>query len=93
MVQNLSWTTLVYRVNWLRAKARFNRWDEEDRMVRSEMRWTILYFLHQQEVWKKRAEKSIECDKRGHRAYALKQADMWGKFAAEGKTKFDGFMT
>ena len=36
----------VYRVNWLRAKARFDRWDEEDEIVRSEMRWTLLYFEH-----------------------------------------------
>jgi hypothetical protein len=61
-------------------------------MVRSEMRWTILYFEHQREVWDRRAEKSEELGERGHRAYALKQAGMWAKFCTEGQKRFNGWM-
>ncbi len=32
---------LVYRVSWLRAKARFSRWSEELQLVESEMKWTV----------------------------------------------------
>jgi hypothetical protein len=80
--------SLVYRVSWLRAKARFDRWDEEEKMVRSEMTWTILYFQHQKEVWDERAKMSEVMEETGHTAYAMKQAEMWGKFAEEGTRRF-----
>jgi hypothetical protein len=40
---------LVYRVNWLKAKARWNRWEEELSLVQHEMGWTIGWFKHQEE--------------------------------------------
>ena len=36
----------VYRVNWLRAKAHYDRWEEELTMVVHEMEWTTLWFKH-----------------------------------------------
>jgi len=58
--------------------------------VRSEMKWTILFFVHEKEVWEKRAEESRELG--GHKAYALRQAAMWGNFAKEGRKKFKGWI-
>ena len=37
----------VYRVSWLKAKARYDRWNEEFQMVQAEMFWTTLWFKHQ----------------------------------------------
>ena len=37
---------LVHRVNWLRAKAAFDRGREERTLVRHEMKWTTSYFAH-----------------------------------------------
>ena len=56
------------------------------------MGWTVRYFVHQEEDWERRASESENGGKRGHKAYALKQAAMWRKFADEGKSKFDGLM-
>jgi len=33
----------VYRVNWLRAKARMDRWQEEVTLVQNETRWMHLW--------------------------------------------------
>ena len=79
----------VYRVNFLRAKARHDRWDEELQLVRREMHWSIRYFVHQRQVWAGRAEVST---KEGHRAYAYKQAAMWENFECEGEVQFAGKM-
>ncbi|KAG2130738.1 hypothetical protein DEU56DRAFT_757809 [Suillus clintonianus] len=36
------WMDEFYRVNWLKAKARWQRWEEELRLVQHEMGWTVL---------------------------------------------------
>lgn len=78
---------LVYRVNWLKAKARYDRWSEELKLVQHEMCWTVWWFQKQESEWRARADESI---KNGHRAYAEKQASMWAEFAAEGMKSFQG---
>ena len=45
----------VYRVNWLRAKCRRDRWAEELTLVRSEMEWTKLFHTHRINLWENRA--------------------------------------
>ena len=81
---------LVYRVNFLRAKARYDRWEEELKIVRHEMKWCVLYFQHHRDVWKVRTEESGT--KEGHKAYAYKQMVMWEKFMQEGQHRFGGKM-
>jgi hypothetical protein len=71
---------LDYCINWLRTKARFDRYDKEFRTVKAEMCWTLLYFETQWETWVNRASES---DGLGHKAYALKQAAMWERFGME----------
>jgi hypothetical protein len=78
----------VYRVNWLRAKARFNRWEEEEKIVKSEMDWTIRWFENQQLMWEKNARESIEKQQEGHACYAWKQEEMWSKFKQEAISAF-----
>ncbi|KAK7678352.1 hypothetical protein QCA50_018701 [Cerrena zonata] len=40
------WIQELYRVNWLRAKCRKDRWDEELELIKSELHWTKLYYQH-----------------------------------------------
>ena len=72
----------VYRVNFLRPKARYDRWDEELKTVRHEMGWSIRYFDHHRTQWMVRAQKVGNTE--GQRAYAYKQTEMWDKFVGWG---------
>lgn len=78
----------VYRVHWLRAKARRDRWAEEKLIVRHEMDWTVLYFVRQAEVWVSRMLSADEVTQPGHRCYAARQVNMWKKFAEQAKDAF-----
>src|SRR6202041_46615 len=76
----------VYRVNWLRAKARFKRWEEEHNLVRHEMVWTVKYFKNMQWEWEGRRNRVNENREgaTGLTAYAAKQTSLWAKFAEVG---------
>jgi hypothetical protein len=80
----------VYRVNWLRAKARYDRWNEEDRQVKYEMEWTITWYRWQKEKWMKRSERAemLNTQGNGHVAYAEKQVSMWEKLEVEAQKAF-----
>lgn len=47
----------VYRVHWLKAKARRNRWNEEFILLSSEMDWTVLYYRYQASRWQRLADR------------------------------------
>ena len=81
---------VVYRVNWLRSKARYDRWKEEVRILKSEMQWTILFFDHQRKEWEELASGSERSD--GEKAYGLRQAAMWDNFAKEGRRVFEKYI-
>jgi hypothetical protein len=83
----------VYRINWLRAKARFDRWDEELITVCHEMKWTVMWFGHQAGEWRRRAEQSQLIGKQGLQAYAEKQVVMWETFREEAVKGFRGMMS
>ncbi|KAI6163966.1 hypothetical protein EDD17DRAFT_1506860 [Pisolithus thermaeus] len=67
-----------YRINWLKARARRDRWKEEVSLVRHEMLWTCLWFEYHKDMWEKRAPESTEP---GKEAYAKKQMGLWNDFA------------
>lgn len=67
----------VYRVNWLRAKSRRDRWAEEQVLLRSELSWTFNFFRNRADLWRRRATDS----RAGHRCHALRQAKTWDRFA------------
>ena len=56
----------VYRVNWLRARSRFDRWREEYKLLRSEMDWILNFFSY----------KEAEC-----KSWALRKEDSPGHVA------------
>ncbi|KAG2109049.1 uncharacterized protein F5147DRAFT_652614 [Suillus discolor] len=67
----------VYRLNWLKAKARWQRWEEELSLVQHEMGWTVGWFRYKKEEWERRYH---EATKHGHQAYAQRQVLLWGRF-------------
>ncbi|KAI6022197.1 hypothetical protein PISMIDRAFT_109000 [Pisolithus microcarpus 441] len=77
----------VYRINWLKARARRDRWREEVSLVRHEMLWTTLWFQYQKEIWETRALQSTEP---GKEAYASKQVELWSDFAKKAGLMFQG---
>ena len=78
---------IVYRVNWLRARARAQRWDEEKIIVAKEMDWVIRSFGYMREVWEARA-RNMGNEKLGHKAYATREAERWQRWVETAKTEF-----
>ncbi|KAH9478642.1 hypothetical protein JR316_0009099 [Psilocybe cubensis] len=75
------------RVHWLRARALYNRWLEEETLVRYEMRWTVLFFLHKSKWWLD----TINGDRAltpGATAYAHRQSQMYKRLALIGDHYF-----
>jgi hypothetical protein len=70
--------SIVYRISWLRAKARYTRWEEELSLVKHEMKWTVAWFETYENIWQKRFEdvEDEECAD-GLRCYALRQSQLW----------------
>ena len=75
-VNQYSFWGSVYRVNWLRAKCRRDRWAEELTLVRSEMEWTRLFHTHRIKLWESRAIVAAS-DSPSLQYYAHRQAWTW----------------
>ncbi|KAJ3533206.1 hypothetical protein NMY22_g7429 [Coprinellus aureogranulatus] len=75
----------LYRVNWIRARSRKDRWAEEYKYVKAEMGWYTLYMSHFEQRARDWAKLSLGD---GHTAYANRQADMWRRRGAEAKSIF-----
>ena len=67
---------IVYRVNWLRAKCRKDRWAEELELATSELEWTKLYHHNRAQKWRERSLLAQD-ELVGLRFYALRQAKTW----------------
>ena len=78
----------VYRVNWLRAKARVDRWVEEQTLVKHEMHWTTLWFQNQVELWSGRSNLNDSALPLGHKSYAIKQKKLWQAFQMKATERF-----
>ena len=73
----------VYRVHWLRLRARADRAREERIRVKAEMLWTLSSYVRIRRKWQRR-EKNCK-GRSGHEAYARKQASLWGSFYDNGR--------
>ena len=85
----MAYIAKVYRVNWLRAKARVDRWEEEVKLVQHEMQWTVKWFENQHHIWGGRAEASMDKGEVGHASYAWKQQEMWINLMKLGKQNME----
>lgn len=81
--------SIVYRISWLRAKARYTRWEEELSLVKHEMTWTVAWFETYENIWQKRFEDVAdeECAE-GLRCYALKQSQLWRDLGTHSQKRF-----
>jgi hypothetical protein len=84
--------SVVYRVNWLRAKARVDRWAEELTIVKHEMHWTTLWFQNQANVWEKRSNREDSKLPLGHKSYAVKQQKLWKAFQKKASERFELYL-
>ncbi len=64
----------MYRVVWLRADARWCRWDEEVKIVPEEMARTLRSFTRMADCWRGLASSGQGA---GYVAFAARQAAMW----------------
>jgi hypothetical protein len=78
---------IVYRVNWLRARARAQRWSEEKEIVVKEMEWVVGTFKYMGGIWEARGGK-MGNERPGHRAYAARETDRWHKWANTARDEF-----
>ncbi|THU99487.1 hypothetical protein K435DRAFT_572450, partial [Dendrothele bispora CBS 962.96] len=79
-----------YKVNYLRAGARWDRWKEELILVKKEMEWRVSWFEHASEVWTNRGE--LTGISEGARVYARIQANKWSMFAARSRQAFGRYL-
>ncbi|KAH6896060.1 hypothetical protein BKA70DRAFT_1375637 [Coprinopsis sp. MPI-PUGE-AT-0042] len=78
----------LYRVNWLKAKSLFDRAQEQDLLLRSEMRWVANFFVYKENEcfrWGNLPGPGISD---GHKAYACRQAETWQLLRSEAATEF-----
>ena len=80
----------VYRVNWMRARAQRNRWEEEFPRTENEMIWTTLYFMHQRDLWYSRLQALpwMVGSSPGHEAYCQQKISHWEEFARIAEHQF-----
>ncbi|KAF8267469.1 hypothetical protein EI94DRAFT_1581054 [Lactarius quietus] len=76
-----TWMDDFERVHWLRAKAQFERWLEEQQSIHDEAQWVPAYFHAKAEAWKKLMVFTVKGSLKGHAAYASYQMHMWEQLA------------
>ena len=76
---------LVDRVHWLRAKAQFQRWMEEQASIHNEAKWVPTYFHAKAEQWKVIMSPSATKGDHGHEAYASQQMHSWEELCKSAK--------
>ena len=88
---NFSVTQIVYRVHWLAARERCQRWEEELAITTHEMEWTTRFFLAKAKQWmllRNQALASGKLHESGQVCYAEKQQAMWCDFAAHAQNRY-----
>ncbi|KAH6869445.1 hypothetical protein BKA70DRAFT_1379648 [Coprinopsis sp. MPI-PUGE-AT-0042] len=76
----------VYRVNWVQAKCRMERWKEEHDILQCEMEWILNFFAYKSDQCKAWALMSQE--KIGYKAYARRQEEMWRLLGVQAEIMF-----
>jgi hypothetical protein len=75
----------VYRVSWIRAKSRHDRWREEVSISSHEMVWVPLWFQYRAQEWRDRAAQQAGP---GLSAYAYRQATTWERMKQVALARF-----
>jgi hypothetical protein len=69
--------SIVNCIHWLRAKAQFERWLEEQASIHNEAVWVLAYFHSKAEQWEERMKNAAQYSQKGHAAYASQQMHSW----------------
>ena len=64
-------------MHWLRAKAQFERWMEEQDSIHNEAKWIPAYFHTKAETWRELMDVAAKGSLKGHQAYASYQMHAW----------------
>ncbi|KAH9172399.1 hypothetical protein EDB89DRAFT_1906254 [Lactarius sanguifluus] len=72
-----TWMDDFERVHWLRARAQFEQWLEEQHSIHNEAEWVPAYFHAKTEIWKKLMTIATQGSLKGHQAYASYQMHAW----------------
>ncbi|KAF8259192.1 hypothetical protein EI94DRAFT_1707314 [Lactarius quietus] len=75
--KNGTWMDEFNRVHWLRVKAQFEQWKEEEDSVHNEADWIPTYFHAKAERWKRWMKNAAQGQLAGHEAYASRQIHIW----------------
>ena len=81
----------VFRVSWIRAMSRRDRWKEELAITSHEMVWVILWFQHRATMWRTKASQAanvFDVQSMDLRAYAYRQADNWERLRDTASSDF-----
>ncbi|KAI5996974.1 hypothetical protein EDD15DRAFT_2364439 [Pisolithus albus] len=85
-----SWLSEFYRIQWLRAKAAKDHWEEENELVTSEFQWAVNFFQHRSKRWNSiyMARKSEgNC---GAACYAARQQAVYDRLAEQAELIWQG---
>ncbi|KAJ3527505.1 hypothetical protein NMY22_g9765 [Coprinellus aureogranulatus] len=80
----------LYRVSWLQAKARRDRWREELILLRSEMDWSMNYFKFKSREWMDLASQPGATA--GQICYALRQSEQWEHLSTHAHATFERYL-
>jgi len=69
----------VYRVHWLRAKAKQDRWSEEMELITAEQGWTHTFFRNRADCWEEKTSEASLASDGSLACYAARQYDMYNK--------------
>jgi hypothetical protein len=75
----------VERVHWLRAKAQFERWLEEQDSIHNEAHWIPAFFTSKAETWRQLMAFASQGSLKGHTAYASYQMYAWEELSNSSK--------
>jgi hypothetical protein len=84
-IQTILIESIVERVHWLRAKAQFQRWIEEQASIHNEAEWVPAYFHTRSEKWKVLMTIARQQQQCGHEAYASQQMHSWEELSMSSK--------
>jgi hypothetical protein len=87
-----SYLCIVYRVSWLRARARYFRWKEEVRLVRLEMEWTLNWFRSRESSWRERLHDLDNEREEGLKCYCYKQMGLWKRFGEDAEKLYGAIL-
>lgn len=68
-------------MHWLRAKAQYERWQEEEHSIHNEATWVPAYFHTKAKHWHSWGAIAAQARQSGHAAYASRQAHAWEEMA------------